>query len=386
MSSEKYISQTITMPDSFGLHSEEYDKMIRSQQELIKKEMNAVYNILNKTNNIVVEGSTGKQIINVNKNNIWFANNVFFYFSMGRIFDKFDSQMLQELKNYFTPKSNNTFLINRYEVSNFTTDRTKKLENNIGVTNGNYHLLLIIIVYAKEEDLKDAPELAFRERGIINMYNDIREIRDIMQSYMEKYFLSSYIEPTSRINPDPIGVNDNKSMLDVKYDLNSEFNIDSPENRQIYSDLKNRNDRDKDFATRQYMRNDSRLTPGIPEPKMKRNNNPLNKRVYETSASTTIPSNEVGVYDRTYDKILPTMQNEYKLFGNSENDDNYITYKNPDNSTVKLNVLNPMNGLGERDEIQIPSFNVPLNAERSPDGSMMANYTCFVKNDIENIC
>lgn len=126
-----------------------------------------------------------ERIANIENNNAWFRNNVFFLFSKGCIFSKDDEKMMSEILRLFVP-SESKFLDNKIIISDYHDNDIKAIEKKLLIDNGNYHICLIIGVYL-DADLERAPEKMLAAHGLVNYFLSWSEVKDAITNYIADY-------------------------------------------------------------------------------------------------------------------------------------------------------------------------------------------------------
>ena len=142
----------------------------------------------------------GKPIINVNDSSKWFSEHVGFMFSKGVIFDEYDNEQLSNILSLFNLDNYGTgFLTNIYKVYSYTDSQVKILEKKFNISSGNYHILLIPIVYKQKGESEapgesdEAPDEDYDTVGPVKKMMNWNEITDYFTDVMEKYgFIHDY--------------------------------------------------------------------------------------------------------------------------------------------------------------------------------------------------
>jgi len=168
----------------------------------IQKHLNEVTSILQNRESEYYDKETGDKIVNIDENKRWFSNNIMLVFATGRIFDKNDKELLDEIMTYFD--NNNSQYLSCYFVNySYTTEMIKKLESLQSVANGNYHIILFIINYSNEKERNQYPEIMFAKYGICECLTEISEIRDEMIRLLTTYGYVKEVKfiPTVESNP-----------------------------------------------------------------------------------------------------------------------------------------------------------------------------------------
>lgn len=137
----------------------------------------------------------GTILLNADDNKKWFQKYVMFAFFTGRIFDETDRDMLDKIRVCFAEDHANAFLMNHHVVENYQTDLARATEQKYHLQSGNYHILLAVIVYAPEDQLANAPEQLFKQRGIVLTEMDWDKVYMVVHEYLLKYALVPQYNP-----------------------------------------------------------------------------------------------------------------------------------------------------------------------------------------------
>ena len=275
-----------------------------------QNEINEVLNVIDEYKDIIYVN--GKKVINNNPDKEWFKNNVSFYFSKGCVFDDFDMKYLQTIESYFD-KNNNIYLANVYQISDYFSNRTQSLEKLLNISNGNYHILLILVVITEDKSiLENAPESLFSKYGIVDYYINHSDISNILKILFSKYSLIN--EPEEKLKNLPTKgqllrcVNKNDDV--ERFSINNTVDYQNSDYRELYSNLMINNQKNQELSKRQKFINDKRL--GNYDTINKRiNNKSLYQRSNNAENNTTIINSKApitgnnGIYNRTDDQILP---------------------------------------------------------------------------------
>ena len=334
----------------FGLDSPINDQRLAQKYKRLNEIAAATTETLKDVENIIEDPETGKTIINANYNNVWFSQHVYMLFSMGRIFDKDDQSFFKTVNTYFDTDSG-VYLSCHHDVMNYKDDLVKKIERQIGIDNGNYHLLLVLVVYGKEKALENPPENLFASAGIVKWAIDADEIKEIMMTFLSKYGFTTQTEIPHKIPARISGRRDNNTLMDQKFKLHSEIDWNSEPNRMLFSDLDYRNHRDEDFAQRQRICEDPRISGKRERPSKNRTSSTLYNQIYAASQrADTVPQYaKQVVISKMVESAIPSDYIGAEPYNRDEDDKgnmrvrNYQIYedrtKNPSKVPVKPNPL-----------------------------------------------
>lgn len=273
----------------FSIDSPINDRRLEQKYKRMQEIAAATTATLKDVANEISDPETGKTIINANYNNVWFCQHVYMLFSMGRIFDRNDQEFYNTVNTYFDADSG-VYLNCYHDTMNYKDDLVKKVERQIGIDNGNYHLLLVLIVYGKPKELENPPEYLFASSGIVKWAIEADEIKEIMMTFLGKYGLVTQTEIPHKIPARISGRRDDNTLMDQKFKLHSEIDWNSEPNRMLFSDLDYRNHRDEDFAQRQRMCEDPRISGKRERPSKNRTAGTLYQQIHNASQKAdTVP-------------------------------------------------------------------------------------------------
>lgn len=168
----------------------------QSQQAITntQKQMVVVHNILNAGVDMY-KNSKGAPIVNVTNDKIWFARSVAFVFALGRIYDEEDDAKMQAIMNYFNDDGDHAYLENHYRVESYqSSPLVQEIEKRLRLGSGNYHVVMVPIVYADDKMLEQAPEPQFKRKGILDKYTSWEAITDYMKDMIVRYGLVVRLE------------------------------------------------------------------------------------------------------------------------------------------------------------------------------------------------
>lgn len=288
----------------FGIEPEEYKK---DYIKAISEKLERAQNVLQFVGTDWIDYTTGNKVININKANLWFTKNVYLLFSIGKIFDAMDSEFFYYVIDYFNKETQSIYLGCRYKVLNHKQDIIKKIEKKIHIENGNYHVLMVIIVYAKESKLDDAPEDLFNNRGIVKYCIDHEEIKEAMLQFLDRYGLITNEPQIIKTPPNISGRRDGVTLAEAKFKYTDDVDWNSGPNRLLISDLCYRNDRDESFAIRTRMKEDARIFPRDRKERY-RNQKSAYDRIKENNIAWTTPQfNKItGINSKMVDNVIPS--------------------------------------------------------------------------------
>ena len=139
----------------------------------------------------------GRRLINCDESKRWFYTNITFVFATGFIFDEEDTKRMDAVLGCFVDKPNRAYLNNSYHLLNYDDELVMALEKTIGITNGNYHILMAVLNAADDEQLKIAPSVRFKHSGITKITTKWTEIENMIAEYVSNYgFIFEYHDRT----------------------------------------------------------------------------------------------------------------------------------------------------------------------------------------------
>jgi hypothetical protein len=140
----------------------------------------------------VIQGidSEGYPIINITEDKAWFASNVMFVFGKGAIYDEDDDRLFSHILAAFTNEYHGKgFLINQVLVEDYKDSAfLQKLEQDLFIANGNYHICLIPYVM-DGADITKAPEIMFKKLGAVNKFMQWDTIEKFISRCLAAYAL-----------------------------------------------------------------------------------------------------------------------------------------------------------------------------------------------------
>lgn len=222
-----------------------------------QKQIAVVHNILNAGYD-VYKNSKGAPIVNASRERIWFARSVAFVFALGRIYDDDDDAKMQAIMNYFNDEGDHAYLENHYRVESYSTSPlVQEIEKRLRLGNGNYHVVMVPIVYAEDNMLDQAPESQFKRKGILDKYTSWESITDYMKDMIVRYGLVVKMDRPRTQTSHEIGSTDlPEDVPRSRYDEATKFNYNdlngNIEHMQtIAQTLKIKEDLTNDFNQRQ---------------------------------------------------------------------------------------------------------------------------------------
>ena len=149
------------------------------------------------------------------------------------------------------------------------------------------------------------------------------------------------------------GRRDNNTLMDQKFKLHSDIDWTSEPNRMLFSDLDYRNHRDEDFAQRQRMCEDPRISGKRERPSKNRTSDTLYKQIYNASQrADTVPQyGKQVIISKMVENTIPSDYIGAEPYNIDENDTenrrvrNYQIYDDRTKDANKVSVKpNPMSG------------------------------------------
>lgn len=157
----------------------------------LKNDIEKVLNYFDKNAcDVQIIADDGSQILNSDVEKKWFKDNVAFVFSKGCIFNEDDEVNMKKVLSVFVNNNSSRFLDNMYEIRNYDDAMVQRIENQLAIGNGNYHVLLVLIVL-KGADVSKAPEEKYNRLGLVRKYVNWEDINVLMTDSLTKYGLIS---------------------------------------------------------------------------------------------------------------------------------------------------------------------------------------------------
>lgn len=204
------------------------------------------------------KNSKGAQIVNASREKIWFARSVAFVFALGRIYDSDDDAKMQAIMNYFNDEGDHAYLENHYRVESYqSSPLVQEIEKRLRLGNGNYHVVMVPIVYADDSMLAEAPEPQFKRKGILDKYTSWEAITDYMKDMIVRYGFVVKIDRPPTQTSNEIGSTDlPEDVPRSRYDEATKFNYNALNGnidhmQTIAQTLKVKEDLTNDFNKRQ---------------------------------------------------------------------------------------------------------------------------------------
>ena len=204
-----------------------------------------------------IRDETGRKIVNMNEDRMWFKEYVSLIFSVGCIFNAADREKMDEILKVFENDGEVGYLANYKKILNYDDKLIKAIEEKMEIGNGNYHLCLITIVTTNDENiLSKAPEKQYSVSGIINKYCEWGEIYSYINQIVSKYGISTEQEIHHDDKLSWEMGQEGKSVKTVRHsevESNFDIDIDPDDENQIKLDreLEFMKEREEHFNTRQ---------------------------------------------------------------------------------------------------------------------------------------
>ena len=300
---EEYLADSIEI----GLESPMSRALLSEKMKMLSDRMNVTQSVLKDVSYEWEDPISGNPVKNSGEANYWFTKNVYILFSTGKIFDVFDSEFFEEVLSYFDRDAGSVYIGCRYKVSNYEDTTVKRIEEKLALENGNYHLLAVVIVYATEENLEDAPEELFAARGIVKYCIDHDEIKELMFNFIDKYGLIVNEVGITKTAPNISARRDGLTLKEVKFKYTDDVDWNSGPCRELESDLHFRKERDEAFRKRTRIDQDARIFPRERHGRY-RDQVPLYERMRQENVVDTTPQfmKQVGVGSKMVERIIPS--------------------------------------------------------------------------------
>ena len=314
----------------FNMSSPMNDERFRKKYGRLKRLSEETKTVLKEVSNDIEDPATGKDILNADYNNLWFSQHVYMLFSLGRVFDKNDSNFFDSVVNYFN-QENEIYLGCSYDIMNYKDDLVKKIEQQIGIENGNYHLLLVLIVYANDAELEHTQEYLFSTSGIVKWAIESDEIKDIMLTFLNRYGIATEAPIPHKIPQRISGRRDDNTLINTKFNLHSDVDWNSEPNRMLFSDIAYRNNGNEEFAARTGLNEDTRINGKRERVTRNRlNTDSLYNRMYEESkkASTVPIYGKQVVISKMVENVIPSEYIGAHPYVMDDEEENYSKVRN----------------------------------------------------------
>ena len=346
----KYVDQVY-----FGWDSGLQDKRTTQFQLNTEKELDVIKNAFLDTDPTteqnVVKDYNGNLCINSDAQKKWFAKNVALVFATGAIYDANDNKIMNTILGYFANNMESAFLKNLHRVEAYDkSELVKNIEKKLNISNGNYHVLLVPIVYANDEEvLSHAPEPKYSISGICDKYIRWKDITEYMQTIIAKYGFITHLERAHDAASWEIGT-DNLAVKrsphnDVECDVNVEI-LPELHDTPIQKNLRVKSELEEDFNVRQHKTKMNRL--GDYDVSMSNKRMTLYEQMYggindSGIVNGTVFDGNLGVQLRLNERKMPENKKliEYQIY---DDDD---TYENGQNIISQMSVT---------PKIDMPSF------------------------------
>lgn len=205
---------------TLGFKSQMRDDHLKTFQTHADKQI-SVLNSIFRNDDSDYRDDNGQKLLNTNKDKVWFSKNVAFIFGVGSIKDEEDDAFLAAVLGYFNNTNESGFLMNHYRVLDYTSPLIVELENKMKISSGNYHVFMVPVVYADENELMNAPEAQFRRKGPVKKFMKWQQITDYMRGIMSKYGLVTELK--REVNTKTIG-HDKKLKRNEGFKVNDDVN------------------------------------------------------------------------------------------------------------------------------------------------------------------
>ena len=309
-------------PIEFRIQSDVQDFHKQNTINEAHQYINAVSTLIDLSDNIARQQAQANEIINHDQDKLWFAKNVAFIFGVGAIFDENDAHIMDTIINYFDEKQLVAHLENHYRIESYDESKLiQEIEKKLKIQNGNYHVFMVPIVYANDDELEQAPEEQFKKKGIVKKFTTWNQITDYMSTMMSRYGLISTEQRIRNQTSHEIGSTDlPHKPFENSRDINTKFKMmdimDDDVMNEIDYNLSTKNEMKEDYAKRNYI--DLPSHAGVHPPR---------KNLYQQIAETRYTQDAVdskfdkhiGVEGRINDRILPTQMKvvEYQLWNDN---------------------------------------------------------------------
>ena len=320
--------QMTPSPIEFRLQSDVQDFYKKNTINEAHQYINVVTTLMDISDNNVRQQAQANEIINHDQDKIWFATNVAFVFGIGAIYDENDARIMDTIINYFDSNQLVAHLENHYRIESYDDSLLiQEIEKKLKIQNGNYHVFMVPIVYANDDELEMGPEEQFRKKGIVKKFTTWDQITDYMSTMMSRYGLISTEQRLRSQTSHEIGSTDlPHKPFENSRDINTKFKMtdimDADVLNEIDYNLSTKNEMKEDYAKRNYKRNYIEL------PFKHAGVHPPRKNLYQQIAETRYTQDavdskvdpHVGVEGRINDRILPPQMKvvEYQLWNDND--------------------------------------------------------------------
>lgn len=332
----------------FGWDSKIKDEQMKFYQNNTDRQINILNETL-KTNITEVRDQFGALIINASASNMWFSKNVAFIFGIGSIYDEEDEILMNGVLSYFDNTRDSGFFMNHYRIeSYYDSALIQEIEKKLKIANGNYHVFMVPVVYAEDDELKNAPEPQFNKKGIVKKFMKWTSITDYMREIMAKYGLITELERQHEPYSWEIGQEGLSTRIGLKDDVECKFDIDVDPDGRIMMEI----EKNLDFQRDLHDNYNNRIREGKAardgtfnvntQTRSKRKT--LYQQMYEHKMDAippdSIPDQHDGVALKLNERYMPQTKNitEYQLY---EDNSTFVDGKNVinnDNIEMRENI------------------------------------------------
>lgn len=191
MSDLKADVQPMDHPRTFGLSSAATQQLWRDQITQQLQDVSTVNRYLHGSLSAVNE--TGKPLINFDSGKEWFISNVTFMFASGMIFGENDNKRMNRVLKSFENEPNKAYLMNPHQVMSYDDEVIKAIESERGYDNGNYHIMMAVIV--NPDDLDNAPLPELSHEGVVYSSLSWDQIETVLAKYISMFgVVAEYVE------------------------------------------------------------------------------------------------------------------------------------------------------------------------------------------------
>lgn len=286
----------------------------------------------------------GSIILNADPDRIWFSRYVAFLFAVGRIFDDEDKLKMDSVMSYFSDNHESAFLNNIYKIESYKdSELVVEIEKKLRIGNGNYHVIMVPIVYANDLQLEYAPESQFKRAGILDKYTSWEAITEYMKAMIVRYGLITRLERTHQLKPTDV-----PPKVKSNYDDHTKFSYNADnENIKVMPEIestlaiKQEMMANKDIRVRQCKQDrNGDFMPLVNGAKNMHKRKSLYKQMHEAKyydvGGDSVMSNMQGVSLKIEDKKMPKDYAEYQIY----DDDNTYDFNFQKNMWVDVGESN----------------------------------------------
>lgn len=310
----------------------------------------------------------GRRLINCDDSKRWFYTNITFIFATGFIFDDDDTKHMDAVLECFVDKPNRAYLNNSYHLLNYDDELVKALENTIGITNGNYHILMAVLNAADDEQLKIAPSVRFKHSGITKITTKWTEVENTIAEYVSDYGfifesrnkteVNSFEKQQRLSRENYFNSNPSQNVVDLfqtKIEKNDkEVNFNARENMRVGRSFGRHQRGEPDESSSVYSGSDFRMRSG----------NDLYSRIANDHLQSVTSRTKGGVLKMNLYQMMPeAKQSEYILYPDADaysisNGDNVAPQADPTikSSMPKISTPNYKAMRNNKKPIMLPQF------------------------------